>query len=291
MRYNSENKMVEWSEDDFKYDVDENNSTEYTTMNVWQEMASDIFKFIKFTKDTAELHSNGFVPVLDVQVGRREEGGDIVHKFFEKSMASELVIMADSAQPNNVKFATLTQELIRRMKNMSRWSTVEERIEVINKFMIKMWKSGHNEETRIQIVKAALRGYYKMVENEVLGMGRVNRSADEGKREREIRRVLGSIEWYQPKFIKEGGEVCKSEEEETVTPKTWRSHTRIGKSRRGYRGNKSPYKAVLFIPCTPGAILRRALQAADDKFSKAQKIKSIKFVEEGGTSIAELLVK
>ena len=93
--------------------------------------------------------------------------------------------MADSAQPNNVKFATLTQELIRRMKNMSRWSTVEERIEVINKFMIKMWKSGHNEETRIQIVKAALRGYYKMVENEVLGMEKVNRPGDEGKRERE----------------------------------------------------------------------------------------------------------
>ena len=51
-------------------------------------------------------------------------------------MASELVIMADSAQPNNVKFATLTQELIRQMMNMLRWSTVKERIEVINKFMI-----------------------------------------------------------------------------------------------------------------------------------------------------------
>jgi hypothetical protein len=49
--------------------------------------------------------------------------------------------------------------------------------------MIKMMKSGHTEETRVQIMKAALRGYYKMVENELMGAGRVNRPADEGKSE------------------------------------------------------------------------------------------------------------
>ena len=161
---------------------------------------------------------------------------------------------------------------------------MEERVEVCNKFMIKMWKSGHDEETRLQIMKAATRGYYKMVENEVLGVGRVNRPADEGKREREMRKILGKTEWYQPKLMQEGGEACKSEEEEPVTPKTWRSHTRIGnRGRKDYKGNKSPYEAVIFIPCTPGAVLRKALQTADDKFSKAQGIKSMKFVEEGGT--------
>ena len=119
----------------------------------------------------------------------------------------------------------------------------------------------------------------------------MNRPANEGKREREIRRVLGKMEWYQPKFTKEGGDVCKSEEEEPVSPKAWRSHTRIGNRRREYKGNKSPYEAVIFIPCMPGAVLRKALQTANDKFAKAQKIKSMKFVEEGGTAIAELLVK
>ena len=291
MRNNKEKKTIELHKDDQKYYEEEGNSTIYTTMNVWREMASDVYEFIDFTLDTAEQHNDGFVPVLDVKVGRKGEGGPIVHTYFKKSMVSELVIMADSAQPNNVKFATLAQELVRRMKNMSRTSTIGERADVSNKFMIKMWKSGHNEETRSQKVKAASRGYYGMVENEVLGVRKVNRSANEGKREREIKRVLGKTEWYQPKFIKEGGDDCKSEEEEPVTPKTWRSHTRTGIGRREYNGNKSPYEAVLFIPCTPGAVLRRALQAADDKFSKVQKIKSMKFVEEGGTAIAELLVK
>ena len=37
----------------------------------------------------------------------------------------------------------------------------------------------------MQVLKTATRGYYKMAENEVLGMGKINRPVDEGKRERD----------------------------------------------------------------------------------------------------------
>ena len=84
MRYNKESKMVEWHEDDQQYDEEEKNSTEYTTMNAWQEMASDIYPFIKFTKGTVEQHADGFVPVLDVKVGRKEEGGVYCTYIFRK---------------------------------------------------------------------------------------------------------------------------------------------------------------------------------------------------------------
>ena len=58
MRYNEETKMVEWNEDDEKYDEEEKNSVDYVTMNVWRKMASDIFKFLQFTIDMAEFHKN-----------------------------------------------------------------------------------------------------------------------------------------------------------------------------------------------------------------------------------------
>ena len=64
MRYNKFNKKLEWHEDDEKYDIEEGNSADYTTMNAWQEMASDVYLFINFTKDTAEQHNDKFVPVL-----------------------------------------------------------------------------------------------------------------------------------------------------------------------------------------------------------------------------------
>jgi hypothetical protein len=105
-----------------------------------------------------------------------------------------------------------------------------------------------------------------------------------------MRKVLGKTEWYQPKF-REGGEDGCGEGEEPVAPKSWRSHNRVGIRRREHKSKKSPYEAVVFVPCTPGAKLKRAMQAADDKFTKTQKIKSVKFVEQGGTAIAEMLVK
>ena len=143
-------------------------------------------------------------------------------------MVNDKVIMAGSAQPNHVKFATLSQEIIRRMKNMSRECEWEERVSVLNHFMVKMARSGHTEEMRGEILKAGLRGYYKMVEKEVLGVSKVNRLADEGKREREIRKILGPTEWFQPRHL-QSPEVCTVKEEEVaVSLKSWSSQMRRG---------------------------------------------------------------
>merc|ERR1712059_218291 len=46
-------------------------------------------------------------------------------------------------------------------------------------------------------------------------------------------------------------------------------------------GSKSPYEGVVFVPSTPGSKLRK----------EVQKIKGIKFVERGGTTMRNLLVK
>ena len=87
--------------------------------------------------------------------------------------------------------------------------------------------------------------------------------------------------------------VCtNSEEDVAVSPKTCSSQVRIGKRRsKTYREKKSPYEGVIFVPSTPGSKLWKELQVADDKFTKVQGIKSIKFVERGGTALSELLVK
>ena len=62
--------------------------------------------------------------------------------------------------------------------------------------------------------------------------------------------------------------------------KTWSSQIWIGKRRsKTYRGKRSPYEGVVFVPSTPGSKLRKALQVVDDKFTKLQGIRSVKFVE------------
>ena len=161
-----------------------------------------------------------------MKVGRKE--GGVIHKFHEKPMVNDKVIMAGSAQPNRVKFAIISQEIIRRMKNMSRECEWEERVSVLNHFIVKMARSGHTEEMRGEILKAGLRGNYKMVEKEVLGVSKFNRLADEGRRQREIKKILGPTEWFQPRHL-QSPEVCTAKEEEVaMSPKSQSSQIRRG---------------------------------------------------------------
>ena len=44
------------------------------------------------------------------------------------------------------------------------------------------------------ILKDGLCVYYKMMEGKVLGVSKVNRLADEGKREREFKKIYGQME-------------------------------------------------------------------------------------------------
>ena len=119
MRWNKEKDMVEWNEEDEKYDIEEKNSNDHVTMNVWAGMASSVYKFLKFTVDIPEHHLDKSVPVLDVKIYRGGEGS-VVHSFYEKPMVNDKVIMANSAQPEHVKISTLLQEVVRRMKNVKR---------------------------------------------------------------------------------------------------------------------------------------------------------------------------
>ena len=135
-------------------------------------------------------------------------------------MVTDKVIMANSAQPAQVKFATLSQELVRQMKNMSRECTVEERAKVCNKFMVKMSNSGHNEEMRKQILRAGTRDYCKMVENEIMGISMVNRLVDEGRKFRELKKLFGPTEWYQPRQLQSPGECSIKEEGVMVSLKS-----------------------------------------------------------------------
>merc|ERR1712059_67466 len=102
-----------------------------------------------------------------------------------------------------------------------------------------------------------------------------------GKREREICRILGPTEWFQPRHL-QSPEVCK-EEEVAVTSKSRSAHKLGWNGQRGIKfkpvgGSKSPYEGVVFVPSTPGSKLQKELQKREDKFTKVQKIKGVKFV-------------
>ena len=99
---------------------------------------------------------------------------------------------------SNTKWATLSQEVIRRMKNKSQRVCGTVRSEILTDFMRKLQTSGHLEEFQNCVV-AALIGYFKMVKNEAEGLGPVNRQR--GTRPNRKKKRLGKLRekgsWYK----------------------------------------------------------------------------------------------
>ena len=104
-------------------------------MAIIRDMGEASSTWMKFTIDGEDDHKDRRVPMLDICCWRTGPK-TIIHGFYEKPMTSNLVILAKSATPQNGKMATLSQEIIRRMRNTSRRAPLEERIKYLNKFML-----------------------------------------------------------------------------------------------------------------------------------------------------------
>ena len=75
-------------------------------------------------------------------------------------------LMEASAMGENTEWATLSQEVLRRMKNTSQRVCGTIRFEILTDFMRMLQKSGHPEKFRRNCLVAALKGYSRMVKNE-----------------------------------------------------------------------------------------------------------------------------
>ena len=102
------------------------------------------------------------------------------------------------ALPEKMKMTTLSQEVIRIMRNISRECKIDERIKSLDKFMTKLKLSGYGKKQREDILKAGVLGYYRKVEREEMGKGHMNRPREEGEEERELDKLLGASNWYKP---------------------------------------------------------------------------------------------
>ena len=215
----------------------------------------------------------------------------IMHSYYEKPITSNKVIMEKTAHPLKQKITTLSQEVVRRMRNTSRKVVLQERLEILQKFIQKMKQSGYGEKLRREVVKAGLKGYYKMIKREILGNRRVNRDQKVGRRERDIKAVVGSSTWFkgsnrvdttdqvsstepskQPTNDPNHKKRQNQDQDSDSTQQQYR--TKQGRQRNSKRirratGNRQTRRgenwedgteATLFLPHTPHSKLARAVQ-------------------------------
>ena len=102
------------------------------TMEILKGMMNDICDWLILTMESVD-DFGGMLPTLDLNIWVRKDN-IVLYIFYQKPMASNMVIQKRSAMPENMRVATLNQEVIRRMLNTSERLDVEHRVKVIDEY-------------------------------------------------------------------------------------------------------------------------------------------------------------
>ena len=176
---------------------------------------------IQMTFDVPSLHNDKKVPMLDTKVWIDEED-KIYHQFFEKPTKSKMVISKESAMPLSKKIDILSNEVFRRLHNTSHDIEWENKVPILEKFMIELKLSGYSENDRAEILKSGVRRYEELKEKEARGI--------------------------RPFYSKRNFEDMKRHEEKRTKKTNW------------FNLKNNNYSTVFFVPPTPNSLLLKMLR-------------------------------
>ena len=120
------------------------------------------------------------------------------YTFYEKPMSNPRVMDSSSAMPHRVKLASLTQEGVRRMCNMSQELESKDKCQVLSNYMLKLKKSGYSQATRSNILESAVNTFCRKEKAEQLGVQPVHRLGTHGQESRRRVKLAAKSSWYLP---------------------------------------------------------------------------------------------
>ena len=135
------------------------------TALIIREVANSITGMLTWTADFPSAHSNGRLPILDIETWSSEspEGTITNYSFYMKPMANPVAIPATSAISSSVKFNTYREEVKRVLRNTSLHLPWSHKAELLSQLSLRMKHSGYNTYFRSKIISEGLRGHMKKV--------------------------------------------------------------------------------------------------------------------------------
>ena len=253
-------------------------------------MMNDVFPFLNFTVELGEDFIDGKLPSLDVAIWVVDRNR-IMYEFFEKTMATNLMVEATSALSKEVKLSTLSEEVSRRLRNTSPRLDSSGRLEILEKACVKMKTSGHSEEFIRLAIEQGIRSFDAKIKRSRLEVDHPS---------------------FQPLFPKAGWRKDIKSREKALKRSTWfrgrkedeswenlpkqRSNGGIRKKKKifrkaGERGKpKQAAATVVFVPSTRGSILLRSLKEDEDMMAGVTGFR-VKYQEAGGSILANAFNK
>ena len=235
-------------------------------------MMNDVFPFLKFTTELGEDFEDGKLPSLDTKIWVKD-AYTILFEFFEKTMASNLMVEAESALSSEVKLSTLSEEITRRLRNTSLETELSTRLEIIERACVKMKTSGHKESFIRSAVTRGLESFREKVRRSKLpetnpGFQPLYQNTGWKRNFKAKTKALKRGNWY-----KGGGNDGSGQ--------------KAGKVKKMFQKNEKKSmtpSTVIFVPSTRGGLLLKKLKESEEQMCDLTGFK-VKFQEAGGAKL------
>ena len=167
-RWDDNIRKIVTTEETAAEDREAGRTNDEVTMKAWGSMTSCIIPGITFTVDYPDNNANGKVPMLDFMLWKEREDNPenpgemrecLKYSFYEKPATNPKVMDAESAMPQGMKIATLTQEGVHRLCNSSRELPNSNKCEILTCYMRKLQRSGYGVKSTTNILQGAIKTF------------------------------------------------------------------------------------------------------------------------------------
>ena len=144
---------------------------------------------LKFTVETSEEFSDGWLPTLDFKL-RGNSNNIIEYAFYEKPTTSDKCLQSDTALNHNCMIKSLSNEFERRLDKFSSTVVLNERVEALDSFSQKMISSGPTVQAARNIPVNGIKSHLRRVERSREQGTHLHRSAADSAPKRRKKKLL-----------------------------------------------------------------------------------------------------
>jgi len=275
-----------WQDDKFKFNKAtyaedmKTSSYEQDQIRTRQELTkamNSLVYFLRFTGEDWTMFANGRLPTLDTEVW--VENNEVRFAFFEKPTVPNRTLQATTALSKSALYASLTQEVIRRMNNCCHATEPAARADIISKFAQKVVNSGHTNSACRKIIINGLVKYQLNLEKSRLPSNDpqykpIYLRKEFKEHERQIAKMAQKENYYKAN--------SNDQSWRSKVDSKWRIENFTQRKLKGME-----YTTIMEVPNTPESKLFKLFTCAEPGLSRLTKYQ-VKFVEQSGTKLASL---
>ena len=273
-------KSFKFSEDWYTEDMLSGLTDDERTTREMVAAMSSLIDFLKFEGEEVGMFENFRLPTLDTELWVCERTGLVKHAFFEKPTCPNRVLQRTTALSDTSIRASLTQEVVRRLKNCSLDLDREEKQSILSKFAQKLLNSGHSVASIQYILVHGVTRYIELLKNS-------KRPTDDPRHRplymdrqfnihnRKLQKILAKTSWY--------------DESEVVKKVVWRQHIPegwAGCKPDQYAVRGMPFTTIMQVPSSHNGRLLKMLAKSEPRLAKVTGYQS-KYVEKSGRPLAK----